>query len=179
MNEQELLQLVRAKEDEIRAQRFESAYFWDSQGSLLLSKDGEVDRITFSEEEMTLMNGAAATHNHPHGWRYAARDPRRGGHSFSANDVQLACRHSLKLLRVVTPKFRYMMKPPPQGWDHHYWETMLLPTYSRWFDVVKSEWKAKVKARQILQAAAEPLFRHEVWVRVATELGIEYVREEF
>jgi hypothetical protein len=179
MTEQELLQLMRAKEDEIRAHHFESAYFWDAQGNLLLSKDGEVDRITFSDEEMALMNGAIATHNHPHGWRYGARDPRRGGHTFSAKDVQLACRHSLVLLRVVTPKFRYMMKPPPQGWDQRYWDTTLLPKYSWWFDIVKTELKAQVKARQILQNAAEPLFRHQVWGRVATELGIEYVREDF
>lgn len=179
MNEQKLLQLVRAKEDEIRAQRFESAFFWDWQGNLLLHTDGEVDRITFSDKELALMKGTAATHNHPHGWRYAERDPRRGGHSFSAKDVQLACQNSLILLRVVTPKFRYMMKPPPQGWNQNYWETTLLPEYDRLYNEVKVELKARVKMRQILQADAEPLFRHEVWVRVAKRLGVEYAREEF
>lgn len=179
MNEKELLQLVRAKEDEIRAQRFESAFFWNRQGNLLLSKDGEVDRITFSDEELALMKGAAATHNHPHGWRFAEHDPRRGGHSFSAKDIQLACQHSLTFLRVITPRFRYMMKPPPPGWNERYWKTTLFPEYSRRYEQVKVELKAKVKTRQILQADAEPLFRHEVWVRVARILRLEYAREEF
>ncbi len=179
MNKKKLLQLVRAKEDEIRAQRFESAFFWDGHGTLVLSKEGEVDRITFSDEELALMTNTIATHNHPHGWRYAERDPRRGGYSFSAKDVQLACQHSLILLRVVTPKFRHMIKPPPQGWNQNYWETTLGPEYSRLYDKVKAKLKAKVNARQILQAEAESLFRHEVLVRVAKRLAIEYTREEF
>ena len=179
MQEKKLLKLMRAKEDQIRAQRFESAFFWDGRGNLLLSKDGDVSRVTFNDQELALMKGAVATHNHPHGWRYSERDGRRGGHSFSAKDVRLACQASLTILRLVTPKFRYMMKPPPQGWDQNYWETTLLPAYSQMFEEVKREFRAQVQARQILQSEAEPLLRHEVWDRLARQFGLQYSREEF
>lgn len=179
MNEESLLEIVRKQEEQIRAQRFESAYFWDQQGNLLFTKDGEVDRITFSDEEILRMHSAIATHNHPHGWKYSERDPRRAGYTFSSKDMQLACQASLLLIRVVTPKFRYMMKPSLQGWNKTYGEKSLHPEYQRTYQEVRTEYRAKVQARLILQTEAESLLRHEVWSRVAARLGLVYCREEF
>lgn len=179
MNEKKLLKLVRAKEDEIRAQRFESAFFWDRRGKLLLSKDGEPSRVKFTPEEIMLVKGAISTHNHPQGWKYSERDPRRAGYSFSANDVKAACHTELYILRIVTPQTRFMMKPPPQGWDAEYWEKIIRPTYQQIYRDVLVELKTKVQARHILQNAGEALFRHLIWTRVATRLGLTYRREEF
>ena len=64
-----------------------------------------------------------------------------------------------------------MIKPPPQGWGQNDWENTLLPAYHQMFDEVKREFRAKVQARQILQSEAEPLFRHEVWIRLADQLS--------
>jgi hypothetical protein len=179
MNEQELLQLVRAKEDEIRAQRFESAFFWDWQGNLLLSKDGEPDLVRFTPQEIALVKGSISTHNHPYGWKFSERDPRRAGYSFSENDVKSACHASLSVLRIVTPQFRFMLKAPSQGWNVDYWETTLKPACQQTQAVVRVYLKAQIQARQILQSDGEALFRHLLWTRVATELGLTYSREEF
>lgn len=135
--------------------------------------------VKFTDEEVVLVKGAASTHNHPQGWKYPERDPRRAGYLFSANDVKSACWASLSLLRVVTPQFRYMMKPPPQGWDDTYWEKVLQPEYQQVYQEVLVELKAQVQARQILLARAESVFRHLVWSRVTARLGLKYVREEF
>ncbi|HEX4950539.1 MAG TPA: hypothetical protein VFZ34_27985 [Blastocatellia bacterium] len=179
MREEELLTIVRAQEDQIRAQQFEAAYFWDWQGTLLFRKEGEIKRITFSDEEIARMKGTVATHNHPHGWNFSASDPRRAGYGFSGKDVRLACLASLRLLRVVTPTLRYMIKPPPEGWDAAYWEQVIQPSYQRVIFEVRRELWAKVQARQILQARAEVQFRYLTWLRVAAELGLEYSQEDF
>ena len=179
MSEDDLLEIVRAQEDRIRSQRFESAYFWDRDGNLLLAKDGEPTTVKFTDEEVTLVKRAVSTHNHPQGWKYVERDPRRAGYSFSENDVQAACQASLFILRIVTPKFRYMIKPPLQGWDDDYWEKVLRPEYQLAYREVMVELKAQVQVRQILQTTAESLFRHLVWSRVTARLGLEYIREEF
>ena len=179
MQEKKLLTLVRAKEDEIRPQRFESAFFWDRQEKLLLSRHGEPTSVKFSADEIALLKGAIATHNHPLGWNYSERDARRAGNSFSENDVRAAGYFSLSILRIVTPKLRYMMKPPPQGWDGAYWEKTLGPTYRRIYAQTWDEFIAKVQARQMLSSVAGTTFGHEVWPRVASQLGLEYDREEF
>lgn len=179
MNEKNLLQLVRAKEDEIRVQRFESAFFWDRQGNLLFSRDGELTKVNFAEEERVLLQGLVSTHNHPLGWNYSERDPRRAGNSFSENDVRSACYFSLSILRIVTPQLRYMMKPPPEGWDGEYWEKTLGPTYRRVYKQTMDEFMTKVKARQMLSSVAGATFGHEVWSRVAAQLGLKYTREGF
>ena len=179
MQEKKLLKLMRAKEDEIRAQRFESAFFWDGRGNLLFSRDGELTRVKFTDEERVLLQGSFSTHNHPLGWNYSERDPRRAGNSFSENDVRAACYFSLAILRIVTPQLRYMMKPPPAGWDGEYWEKTLGPTYRRIYQQTMDEFMAKVQARQMLSSVAGTTFSHEVWSRVAAQLGLNYTREEF
>ncbi len=179
MQEKKLLKLMRTKEDGIRAQRFESAFFWDRQGSLILSRDGELTRVKFTDEERVLLQGSFSTHNHPLGWNYSERDPRRAGNSFSENDVRAACYFSLAILRIVTPQLRYMMKPPPEGWDGDYWEKILRPTYCRIYQQTWDEFMAKVKARQMLSSVAGTTFLQEVWSRVAAQLGLKYSREEF
>jgi hypothetical protein len=179
MTEAELLKIVRAQEDQIRPQRFESAFFWDWKGNLLLAKDGEPTTVKFSDLEMALVQGAVSTHNHPFGWRFSVHDPRRAGYSFSKEDLKSACQVSLALLRIVTPKFRFMMKPPSQGWDTHYWEQVLQPEYDRIYKDVQAELKANVQARRIMQSEAETLFRDLVWTHVSAQLGLVYSREEF
>lgn len=179
MSEDDLLKIVRAQEDKIRPQRFESAFFWDRQGNLLLRKDGEPTSVRFSAAEITLVKGAIATHNHPLGWNYSASDPRRAGNSFSENDARSACYLSLSILRIVTPKFRYMMRPPLSGWDGDYWEKILGSQFQQLYAQAWDEFKAKVQARQMLSSVAGTTFQHEVWCRVAAVSGVRYEREEF
>lgn len=179
MNEDDLLEIVRAQEDRIRTQLFESAFFWDWDGNLLLAKNGEPTMVKFSDEEMALVQGAISTHNHPFGWRFSAHDPRRAGYSFSEEDVRAACQSSLTILRIVTPTLRFMMKPPPQGWNRNYWEQVLQPEYQKTFRRMQAGLKVRIQARQILQAEAEAKFRDWVWADVAGKLKLPYLREEF
>ena len=112
-----LEETLRAKEEEIRYQKHESAFVYDLQGRLLLSKEGEQYEVSFTPEELTLMRGNVLTHNHPRGLEYPDSDPRSFGNSFSDDDIFLASVYELAEIRVVTPKQRFSMKPPERGWS--------------------------------------------------------------
>jgi len=58
---------VREAENLIRHQQYETAFVWNSEGLLVLRKDGGKSHVEFSDEEVILMKGAVVTHNHPHG----------------------------------------------------------------------------------------------------------------
>ena len=112
---------------EIRHQRFESAFVYDPKGNLVFGKDGAQYEVAFSPEELKLMKGNILTHNHPRGLGFPDTDPRSWGNSFSDDDIFLASTHELAEIRAVTPKQRFSMKPPPEGWSQTYWNETLLP----------------------------------------------------
>lgn len=178
MNEQELLQLVRAKEDEIRFQPLETIFFWDEQGNIVLSRTGSADQVSFMRAELTAIQAVISTHNHPSGTKYSPRDPRYGSNSFSLSDVKAACITKLRELRVVSPKYRYSLKPPATGWDIDYFETVLCPEYNVTFYGVRREFIAQVQARKVMPHVAGINLLHEVWTRLAAKLGLQYARYE-
>lgn len=166
-------------EDQIRRQRYETALVWDVAGLLVLRKDGNVRSIEFSDNEVALMNKGVLTHNHPSGLRYPEDDPRVFGHSFSDDDICTACLAELAEIRAVTPKLRFSMKPPPQGWNSAFWASVILPCYSKHYDQVWEELEEAVfTAGNVTPAEADVRVLHETWRKVAGEVGLVYVREE-
>lgn len=178
MTEQELLQLVRAKEDEIRFQSLETIFFWDNQGNIVLSRTGTADQVSFTRAELTAIKVVISTHNHPSGIKYLPSDSRYGSNSFSLSDVKAACITKLQELRVVSPKYRYSLKPSASGWDLDYFEAILRPEFDALFVQVRRELIVQVQARKMMPHVAGINLLHEVWTRLAIKLGLQYIRYE-
>jgi len=169
---------VREAEESIRRQQTETAFAWDSEGSLGLRKDGARDRISFEDAEIALLSGTIFTHNHPQGLEFAEEDPRFYGNSFSMQDLRLACYAELAELRVVTPRLRFSLKPPATGWNFHYWLTVMEPAYLRHKAEVSRELREASSSGAMTLAQAIATHFHSICSRVAYELGLEYRREQ-
>jgi len=174
------IEIVRAKEEEIRKNRFESAFAVDETGRVILDKRGRQFQIDFTQEEVARLRasrGVILTHNHPRGWDYPAGGPLRAGSSFSDVDIQFACLVEATEVRVVSPTRRYFLRPAASGWDRDYWENVLNPVYVRHKADVQRQFRLRVQSRQMSweEAGAEDM--HEIWSRVTAEIGLTYDRE--
>lgn len=83
-------------------------------------------------------------------------------------------RGTMAEIRAVSPVLRYRMGPPPGGWNEQYWITTLEPCYNRHSATVRLEFQRAVWNGTIPVENAEALHYHEVWKRVAKELGLDY-----
>lgn len=170
-------EIIRTKENEIREQLFESAFVYDSKGNLVFGKEGAQYEVEFTEEELRLMKGNILTHNHPRGLEYPDSDPRSWGNSFSDDDIFLASTHELAEIRAVTPKQRFSMKPPEEGWSQTYWEDKILPLLVETNRAVIVDFRQQIELYQMTQAEVEAEHWHEVWSRISSKLGLKYTRE--
>jgi hypothetical protein len=175
-------EIIQAKESEIRhLRRRETAFAVDSAGNVLLEKTSETDfEIELTDNEVQCLrnaDGVIFTHNHPRGWEYPPDDPRHAGFSFSPHDILLACRAELAELRAVAPRFRFSMKPSPEGWNEAYWTVI-----STVFEMEKAEADRELiqhlRQGQMTPAAYQTQYLHRVWQRVANVLGLNYTRSE-
>ncbi len=173
---EQLQEKVAILERRIRKQRFESAAAWDADGNLLLFKDGQQSSVSFSNSEIQRIRGSVFTHNHPGGWRHPEDDPRRGGNSFSIDDMAVATKAQLKEIRAASPLYNHSMKPPAGGWDEEFFRSSIYPTYRRVEMQVQSEGILAIRAGFKTMAQAEADFYHDVWTRVSRELGLIYER---
>ena len=175
------IEFVRAKEEEIKFNRFESAFAVDEGGNVVMGRTGEQFRVDFTQEEVRRLQaerGVIFTHNHPRGWKYPAGSPLRAGSSFSEANIGFACRAEVAEMRVVTPTRRFFLRPPASGWSRAYWEAALKPVFVRHEADVQREFRLRVQQRRMSweEAGAEDM--HEIWSRVATEVGLTYGREQ-
>jgi hypothetical protein len=146
-----------------------------------LEKAGGASEIAFTEEEVARLRGASGvifTHNHPGGWKYAPEDPRHGGNSFSPHDIHLACRAELVEMRVVTPRYRFSMRPSEDGWNEQYWRNLLEPLFPLVYEQVRGELVHATLAGQITAQAYLARHYHETWIQIANLLGLRYTMRE-
>lgn len=169
---------IREQEDLIRRREREWALAWNSEGHLVLEKEGGRDRVSFEDAQIAVLKGTTFTHNHPRGLEFAEDDPRSFGNSFSIEDLRLACYAELAELRVVTPRLRFFIKPPATGWDFDYWLTTMEPAYLRHKAIVTRELREVLASKTITLAQADAVYFDRICSRVAYELGLEYSREE-
>ena len=175
------IELVRAKEEEIKFNRFESAFAVDQTGRILLDKPGAQFQVDFGPEEIrTIRNGSRVifTHNHPRGWDYPPEDARHAGTSFSDADIALACETQVSEMRVVTPTSKFFMRPPQRGWNQRYWEDTLRLLCVRHQLTVRHDFSQAVSQRQMTPEAASAQHWHEIWTRVARDAGLVYGQEQ-
>src|SRR5688572_29099143 len=132
LSRDDLLEIVRAAEDEIRRDPFETLLVFDWTGLEILRKLGQRDNVQVTTAEHRQMRGQIVTHNHPHGWTFAPTDPRHEGHSFSLQDVALAIGGDVAEMRVVTPVWRYSLRPVPgQPWSRRFFARVVEPAFRR------------------------------------------------
>jgi hypothetical protein len=169
---------IREQEDLIRRREREWAFAWNSEGHLILEKEGERNKIEFDDEEVALINRATLTHNHPSGLLFAENDPRSFGHSFSEDDIRLACLAELVEVRAVTPKLRFSMKPPHCGWNLVFWETRARPSFIKCHQRIWQQLDEAFISGAITPAEASIRVLHETWGQVANEVSLIYTQEE-
>ena len=171
-------QIVRAKEDQIRFQTFESAFAWDAQGNEILAKEGHRSGVSMTPQECALLSDTVFTHNHPDGLRYNDSDPRYEGNSFSDVDVEFAMTNSLAEIRAVTPKLRFSLKRPAVGWSGADWISIAKPEFEYALNEVRAEQTGAFRRGAITSEQAQANHWHKIWLRVSQRLGWDYRREE-
>ncbi|MBI4493277.1 MAG: hypothetical protein HY690_10865 [Chloroflexi bacterium] len=170
-------QVVRALEDKIRSNPTESAHAFDQNGTLVLSRSGGQYEVSFTSADIAHLRDTVLTHNHPRGLSYPTGDPRAQGNSFSLSDLELATRAQVAEIRAVTPVWRHSMRRPSTGWNAQYFHTVLEPAFSRHDQAVQAEFLEAIRTGSLTPAEATARHYHEVWLRVANELGLQYRRE--
>lgn len=124
------------------------------------------------------VKGNTLLHNHP--------TSVNGGrsNSFSLDDISLACGYQAKEILAVNERYEYRMSPPAGGWNQSFFEKKVAPAYSERLkevraDVVQQVLKGTLKVDwlgRIKNKEADPY--HEVWKRVAQDVGMKYSKIE-
>lgn len=149
-------------EAEISTLPYERAYVFDSDGVVLLAKDGGKDYVAFSVDERTLMKDSIFTHNHP-----------TIGGSFSIDDIRMAAASDVSEMRAVGKTYFHSMTRPKAGWPH---PDQLEFEYRMVEEQVKKEFVRKIELGQMSPVVANAEHHHTVWLRVTETLGIQYTR---
>lgn len=158
---------IDAKEREIAGRTTEKGYLFDPEGNVILSKVGGESSISFTRDELTEFANNILTHNHP-------RDS-----SLSPDDVALAATWNLREIRAVGAENRHSMRRPESGWSRDYWDNTILPSANRHNNEVRTEFTQKIRSGEMTIEKANKLHWHEVWTRVARELGLDYSKESW
>lgn len=85
-------------EARIVKQDYETAGVYSTDGTLLFEKDGEKDRVIFTNDELKQMKGAVLTHNHP------------SGNPLSHDDVAIMASTKMQEIRAVGSEYIYVMR---------------------------------------------------------------------
>ena len=91
-------------EEQIRHQDTETAGVFTPKGDLILRKNGDNDKVSFTDKEIAIIRGNIYTHNHPNGsW-------------LSSTDLNFAIRNNLAEMRAVVSNGTYILKRSESGW---------------------------------------------------------------
>jgi len=156
---------ARQVEEQIRDHPTESLYAFDASGQLVYTKTGGQRDIGLNLAEIALLRGTVLTHNHP------------AGNSLSPADLQVAALGDLAEIRVVTSAARFILRRPASGWDWAYFRDTLEPVLLRQREQTLRDLLLAVNAGSLAEDEAHREYTHEVLLRVARELGLEYRRE--
>ncbi len=179
-----LIDIVQAKEKELRLLRSETGIAYDSSGNIILQKSSQPNKdyeIEFTDAEVEMLRAVSEvtfTHNHPRGWNYDPEDVRHAGSSFSPEDILLACRAEMAEIRAVGPLAVYSMRPSPLGWTELTWNQEIQPLYDVVYRQVKTELYGAALRHAISPQEASARLDHEIWTQVAGMAGLRYNRTE-
>jgi hypothetical protein len=165
-----------AAEEEIRLLRHEVLVGFDSGGHEILRSIGREGKheVPVAPQDADRVRGTVLTHNHTRGWQYPSSDPRRAGNAPSPTDAVNAARLNLRELRVVTPGYRYSLRPGPRGWPlPEQISSVVAASFAR----VYQQLQADVDEGKMQPAEASAQTWHIVWLDAAPRLGLIYERE--
>lgn len=164
LKEQKLYHLIQQKEEEIKNLPYEKAYVLNRQGKVVAEQGGNKNSVVFSNDQLAQMKNCILTHNHPQVT------------SFSEIDIRFACYYQLHEIRITSPKYNYIMKPPSGGWSKEYWDKTISPLLMKIETEVRQEFADKIAKKQLTIEEANLIFWHEIWSRIAPILNLVYYR---
>ena len=153
---------LRAIELAIRDLSVEVAYAVDTDGVVVLVREGIHSMVDLSDVPIETLAGRILTHNHPQNT------------SFSWQDVRLALLVGLAEIRAVGTLYVYVFRPPAGVM----WEDVadLVEIVRR---QVEQELVPAVNTGTLTPAEANLLYWHQVWAGIAEIRGWDYRREEW
>ena len=157
-----LSKVLKEKEAEIVGLDYERAYVFSKEGNILLRKNGERSSVKFLPDELTLFKNAVFTHNHPR------------GNSFSIEDILLSIEYDIVEVRAASQKHIHSMLRPKSGWPE---ANILFDEYNKANRNVREEFLRKIDLKQMTADEASREHFHQVWLRVAKTLKLNYKRE--
>jgi hypothetical protein len=152
----------------IRGLPNEHAFAFDRSGRTVIDHgSGLQHNVHFTPDELRALASATLTHNHPKGV------------SFSPADVRVAARYQLAEMRAAGSRYRYSLRPPKGGWNEHFYQTRVLPSYERHDAPITRHWTARVQRGEVSLGEAETQVLHDIWTAVAKDTGMRYRRSRW
>jgi NAD+--asparagine ADP-ribosyltransferase len=149
-----LQDLLLSVENQINSYVTEICFVFDSHKNLVLTKEGELSFISFTETELALLKNTYFTHNHP-----------KSGF-LSVTDIEFAHTWNLEEMRAVTNSEVYVITKPQDGWNE-----------PQFFQVLKYEKETIKKAYfkdEITKEVANQRYFEEVPKTILQKLGITF-----
>jgi hypothetical protein len=149
-----LQDLLLSVENQINSYVTEICFVFDSHKNLVLTKEGELSFISFTETELALLKNTYFTHNHP-----------KNGF-LSVTDIEFAHTWNLEEMRAVTNSEVYVITKPQDGWNE-----------PQFFQILKYEKEAIKKAYfkdEITKEVANQRYFEEVPKTILQKLGITF-----
>jgi hypothetical protein len=154
----------------IRNQPGEWAYVFDSIGVQVVRRRGTKRGVTFSSDELPLMNDACLVHNHP-----LDAEVRPENLTFSRLDLLFSVRYNLAEARVVAGSWRFVIQRPATGWPAD--EDVVFAVYNEMRDRIDGELIVAVMEGRMRDEEREAILPHETVRRVAEWGRFTYHRE--
>jgi len=162
-----LVQALRKTEAQLIKRKTEKVVVFADDGTIVFEKAGGESSVSFTPDELRLFENNILTHNHPR------------GSSFSMDDVALATFWNLKGIRACGSQYRYYLNRPASGWSREMWKKKIKPLAEKIDNDVFQRFSELINKGELTPEEANYRHWHEVWSRVAKEVGLDYGREEW
>lgn len=148
----------------------EEAYAFKD-GVQVLAKGGGAADVQFTDAELAQMKDAILTHNHPRGLRDGLPS-----NSFSGADWFTGTGADVAEIRAVAYDFTYSVTRPAGGWPSR---EAMQSAYNRADAGTKGDFWPRISNGTMTKAEASATHFHEVALRMARELGLDYRRTPY
>ncbi len=162
-----LVHALRKTEAHLIKRKTEKAVVFNDDGSIFFEKEGDKNSVSFSVDKLRLFEDKILTHNHPR------------GSSFSMDDVELVTFWNLKGIRACGSQYRYYLNRLASGWSREMWKKKIKPLAEKIHNEVFQRFSELINKGELTPEEANYRHWHEVWSRVAKEVGLDYGREEW
>jgi hypothetical protein len=152
---------IRAYEDTIKEQDYETGTGLNDKGDVVFTKDGEEAIVKFTKEEGESFEGLRFTHNHPK------------GSGFSPQDVKFACKAKMKEMRVISKRdgVRYALSMKDgSNFTHELWENEIHTLWTHYDTEIHVEFGNKINDGTMTIEQANNQHFPKLWALVAENI---------